>query len=125
MENEAEFYYEKLKNTQNPGTVLCEFFTEITGRPHGRPEIIMINKFIKNFGRFTVYFAILELSRYDNLDENLYGLIHRICANRFERAHDTVFSMSREPLDRYLKELEKEIEKVRKSKGKSPTSEDL
>lgn len=127
MENQAEFYYEKLKVSINPGQVLLEFFREMTNREAGRSEIIMINRLIKMFGRFTVYFGIMDLSKYqsDQLNGNLYPLLYTICKSRFERIHNDTFSPAQESLDKLLKELDKEREKARKSKGKVPTSEGL
>lgn len=127
MENQAEFYYERLKSQLNPGQVLLEFFREMTGLEAGRSEIIMINKLIKIFGRFTVYFGIMDLSKNDKLGTggNLYPLLYTICKNRFERIHDTSFAGSHEPLDRFLKEMDKEREAAKRSKGKVPSSEGL
>lgn len=127
MENQAEFYYEKLKVSANPGQVLLEFFREITDRDAGRAEIIMINRLIKLFGRFTVYFAIMDLSKYqyEQLNGNLFPLLYTICKGRFDKIHVETFSVSHESLDKYLKEIEKTREKARRSKGKLPTSEGL
>lgn len=125
MENQAEFYYEKLKVSTNPGKVLLEFSrelldTEVIG-------IILINKLVKLFGRFTVYFALMDLSKYNSkeLEGNLYPLVYTICKSRFERVHNGNINSSQEPLDKLLKELEKEREKAQRSKGKIPTSEGL
>lgn len=126
MENQTEFYYEKLKVSVNPGQVLLEFFREITGKEAGRAEIIMINRLIKMFGRFTVYFAIMDLSKYEGrLDSNIYPLLYTICKGRFEKIHVETFSVSHESLDRYLREIEKERQKAQKSKGKIPSAEGL
>jgi hypothetical protein len=125
MENQAEFFYEKLKATANSGQVLLEFFREMTNKEAGRSEIILINRLIKIFGRFTVYFAIMDLSKYDTLEGNLYPLLYTICKSRFEKVHSETFSVSHESLDKYLREIEKEREKAKKSKGKIPSSEGL
>lgn len=126
MENQAELYYEKLSKSTEPGRTLLEFYRDITGKDAGRSEIIMINRLIKIFGRFTTYFAIMDLSKYEGkLEGNIYPLLYTICKNRFERVHDTTFSVAHESLDRELKLLQKEIEKVEKSKAKLPTSEGL
>lgn len=127
MENQAEFYYEKLKVSVNPGQVLLEFFREMTGKEAGRSEIIMINRLIKMFGRFTVYFAIMDLSKYesDKITGNLYPLLYTICKGRFEKIHVESFIASHESLDRFLKEMEKEREKAHRSKGKIPSAEGL
>jgi hypothetical protein len=128
MENQAEFYYEKLKISVNPGQVLLEFYREMLGKDAGRSEIIMINRLVKMFGRFTVYFGIMDLSKYqsDQLNGNLYPLLYTICKGRFEKIHVETFSVSHESLDKYLKEIQKEREKAQRSnKGKLPTSEGL
>lgn len=129
MENQAEFYYEKLKASVNPGQVLLEFFREMTNREAGRAEVIMINRLIKMFGRFTVYFSIMDLSKYesDKLNGNLYPLLYTICKGRFERIHNDTFSPAHESLAREINALEKEAEKVRKAaaKMKVPSSEGL
>jgi hypothetical protein len=127
MENQAEFFYEKLKVSINPGQVLLEFYRDVVNENAGRSEIIMINRLVKLFGRFTTYFSIMDLSKYDSKDltGNLFPLLYTICRSRFERTHSISMDVSQEPLDKLLKELEKEREKARKSKGKIPTSEGL
>jgi hypothetical protein len=124
MENQAEFYYEKLKVSINPGRDLLDFFREMTGKEFG---IIMINRLIKIFGRFTVYFSIMDLSKYtsEKLEGNLYPLLYTICKARFERIHNDSFNPAYESLDRLIKKLDDEREKAKKSKGKVPTSEGL
>lgn len=127
MENQAEFFYEKLRISTNPGQVLLEFYRDIINENAGRSEIIMINRLVKLFGRFTVYFAIMDLSKYDSKDltGNLFPLVYTICRSRFERVHNVSMDVSQEPLDKMLKELDKEREKARRSRGKVPTSEGL
>jgi len=125
MENQAEFYYEKLKSNVNPGAVLLDFYREITGTDAGRTEIIMLNKLIKLFGRFTVYFAVMELSKYDKIEGNIYPLLFTICRNRFEKATGGVLTTGHESLDKYIKDLEKQKEIALKSKGKIPSPEGL
>lgn len=127
MENEAEFYYEKLKISTEPGKVIREFYRHMLDKDTGKSEIIMINRLVKMFGRFTVYFGIMDLSKYqsDQLNGNLYPLLYTICKNRFEKIHTETFSVSHESLDKYLKEIQKEREKAQRSKGKLPTSEGL
>ena len=127
MENQAEFFYEKLRVSTEPGRVLLDFYRDTINENAGRSEIIMINRLVKLFGRFTVYFSIMDLSKYDSKDltGNVFPLLYTICRSRFERAHNVSMDSSQEPLDKILKELEKEREKARKSKGKIPTSEGL
>lgn len=125
MENLVEFYYEKLKNSQEPNKVLMELFYEVTGINVGRSEIIMINKLLKLFGRFTLFFSIVDLSSVKSLEGNLYGLLYTICNRRFERAHNNETVNAFESLSRELNSLEKQIEKISKKKIKAPSSEGL
>ncbi len=119
MENQAEFFYEKLKVTTNAGQVLLEFFREMTNKDAGRSEIILINRLIKMFGRFTVYFAIMDLSKYkDKLEGDLYPLLYTICKSRFEKIHNDVSNPAYESLSREINLLEKEAERVRKAAKK-------
>jgi hypothetical protein len=124
MENQAEFYYEKLNSKIPPGQVLLDYYRETTGKVDGL-GIIMVNKLVKMYGRFTTFFAIQELAKYDNLQGNVFPLLLTICKNRFERINNTIFSISHESLDKHLKELDKEREIARRSKGKVPSSEGL
>lgn len=123
MENQAEFVYEKLKTSTNPARVILDFYREITGKDI---SIMMVNKLLKLFGRFTLYFSVMELSKYeDKLDGNVYPLLYTICRSRFEKIHAESFSPSHESLDKSITSLEKEIERVRKMRGKLPSSEGL
>lgn len=125
MENIAEFYYEKLKVTTNAGLDLAHFFTEVIGKDAGRSEIIMINRLIKLFGRFTVYFSIMDLSKSERLEGNLYPLLYTICKNRFERIYNGEISPALQPLNKEISNLQKQIEKMRGKKIKFPKSEGL
>lgn len=124
MENQAEFYYEKLKASTNPGKVLLELSRELVDKELG---IILINKLVKLFGRFTVFFSIMDLSKIEKLDGNLYPLLYTICKSRFEKIHNDTFSPAQESLDRQINDLEKAAEKVRKAVKRMdlPTSEGL
>lgn len=123
MENIAELYYEKLKVTTNAGLVLAHFFTEITGKDAGRSEIIMINRLLKLFNRFTVYFSIMDLSKSEILEGNLYPLLYTICRNRFERIHEGEMSPAFQSLEREVNKLEKQIERMKSRKLKFPKLE--
>lgn len=125
MENKAEFYYEKLKSNVDPAITLREFFTEITGRPVGRVEIIMINRLLKIFGRFTLFFSIMDLSNVRDLRENLYGILYTICRNRFEKSHVDGNVRAFEPLNKELASIRKQMEKIKDEKFTPPDSKGL
>ncbi len=125
MENMAEFYYEKLKVTTNAGLDLVHFFKEVTGKEAGRSEIIMINRLVKFFGRFTVYFSILDLSKVERLEGNLYPLLYTICKGRFERIYNGEISPALQPLNKEIASLQKQIENMKGKKIRFPKAEGL
>lgn len=121
MENVSEFFYEKLKDSKNPGVVLAQFYAEILERESGRSEIIMLNKLIKVFGRNSVFFAIMNLINVQNLGEGFpYGLIFTICKSSLERKSNTEVDIA------ISKNLSKDVEKIREAidKTKSVTVSD-
>jgi hypothetical protein len=120
MENQAELFYERLGTSVNPGKVLLELFQETINRSAGKSEIIIINRLIKLFGRFTVFFAIMDLSKYEEgkLTDNLYPLLYTICRNRFERIHSDTFNPAHESLDKEINQLDKDAEKTKKAAKK-------
>lgn len=125
MENIVELYYERLKSTTNAGQLLSQFYGELTGKVIGKAEVIMFNRLLKVFGRFTVFFSTLELGKYEEIQGVPYALLYTICKNRFEREFQDSPSASSTNLDRALTALEKEIERVSKSKIKFPDSAKL
>jgi hypothetical protein len=116
-ENAAETYYRKLSGATNPATILCDFYKTITGRPWGRSEIIMFNKLIKIFGRYTVFFAVLDLANVQALSAYPYRLLFTICKNRLEKINQVdLTSATSTNLNKSAGAIEKEIEKLKKTK---------
>lgn len=127
-ENTVEFYYEKLKDCKNPGPILASHFADLYGVPVNKSIIILCNQLIKTFGRFTVFFAFIDLhGSYPDLDlnQNVRPLIYRICSRKFESAHGDLFVQAHTPLDSYLSSIDKELKAIKKRKFKLPTSEGL
>lgn len=126
MENSSEFYYEKLKNTTNPGPVLAALFGSLYDIVPTRSEIIMMNRLIKVFGRFTLFFSVLDMAgTYPDKVENPYPLLYTICKRKFEHSHSDSFIQSHESLDKFLDGVEKELNILKKSKIKVPSSKGL
>lgn len=129
MENTAEFYYEKLKTATDPGRILSALFSSLYSVETTRTIIIMCNKLIKVFGRFTLFFAILDMAgSYPDLTDNPYPLLYTICKRKFEAAHGDVFLQSHESLDSFLSSIDKELLQIQKKNKKKidvPSSEGL
>ena len=124
-ENRAELYYEKLKTTTNVGGTLAKFMCELIDREITKSYVMQVNRLIRIFGRFNVYFSIIDLSTVKNLGDDFYPLLYTICRNRFEKAHssDTVVQFTK--LTKELNDIEKSIEKAKKTKLKPPSGDDL
>ena len=104
----ADIYYEKLKDADNPGLTLARFFCELNDREVDREKVILFNRLLKLFGRYTVYFAIMDLYGYSdaNIDGNIYGLLSYYCKSRLEK--ESKNSSQSENLDDFLSEVEKQ-----------------
>jgi hypothetical protein len=118
-ENIAEFYYAKLKDTTNPGLTLATFYQELLGRTITKSEIIMYNRLIKVFGRFTVFLATLDLVNVQNLTDVPYGLLFKICKDRIEKlSQNDITTASSTDLSRDIASMEREQEKMKNNKIK-------
>lgn len=126
MENSSELYYQKLENTTNPGAILAGMYCSLYNVEPTRSEIISMNRLIKVFGRFNVFFGILDMAGgYPDKVDNMYTLLFAICKRKFEAAHAGAFVNSYESLDRVIDKIQLEAEKLRKKKIKIPSSEGL
>lgn len=124
MENTSEFYYEKLKNSTNPGSVLAGLYCSLYEFIPTKSEIIMMNRLVKVFGRFTLFFSILDMAgSYPDKVESPYPLLYTICKRKFEQAHGDSLFQSHESLDKFIGNVEKEIQGLKKMKLKIPSSE--
>lgn len=123
-ENLSEFYYEKLKNESNPGKTVAEFYCKLHEINLTKKEIILFNKLVKDFGRFTAFFSALDSSKYDNI-ENPYPLLYTICKSRFEKAHTDITSASHINIDRDIRRLEEQVELLKNKKIKIPNMENM
>jgi hypothetical protein len=126
MENSADFYYEKLTKSLTPGSVVAALYCSTYSKEVGRSEIIMFNKLIKMFGRNIVFFSVIDMagSMPEPPDEP-YPYIYAICKRRFELAHGESTTQSREPLDKFINDINRQIEKVKSKKLKIPSTKGL
>lgn len=124
MENTSEFYYEKLKKAENPGVILATFYCALYGVDVGKSEIIMFNRLLRTFGRFTIFFSILDVAGSKPTKmESPYAYIYEVCKRRFESAHIDTVAQSRRLLDKFIESLDEEIERNSRKKLKIPPLE--
>jgi hypothetical protein len=116
-ENLSEFYYEQLKDTTNPALVLCRFYDELFSKHHGKSEIIMFNRLLKLYGRFTVYFALLDVATMSevNFDNGIFGLLSYMAKKRIEVKYGVNINEAKD-LNREATSIEKLISKQKKVK---------
>jgi hypothetical protein len=111
----SELYFSKLKTSMNPGVVLAQFYGAVMGLEVGRSEIIMFGKLVKMFGRSSVFFAIIDISRIETPKEFPYGLLHHICRTKLEKSTEQDLALtSMYSLERKITELEKEMAKIKR-----------
>jgi hypothetical protein len=103
----ADIYYDKLKDADNPGLTLARFFCELNDKQVDKDKVILFNRLLKLFGRYTIYFAIMDLYGYEgaNLD-NIYGLLSYYCKSRLER--ESKNSNNSDSLEDFLSEVDKQ-----------------
>lgn len=120
LENLSDIYFERLSQTTNPGGVLARFLCEILELDITKAHIIMMNKLIRVFGKYTVFFSVLDIYSYSETPTRLYPSLYRACQRRFESAHGASMLTPLESLDRAVQAIGKEISKVKKAKLKMP-----
>lgn len=115
QENIAELFFSRLKVAPVPGAVLAQFYGAITGKQVGRSEMIMLGKLCKIYGRSSVFFSIIEVSRLNDLEEFPYGYIFAICKNKLQKSTEAEISTaSMQSLAKLITTLEDEVSKVKK-----------
>lgn len=114
-ESLAELFYARLRTSTNPGLVLSQFYAALLSKDIGRSEIMKFNVLVKIFGKSTVFFAIIDISRNDTITDFPYGLLFKICKDRLESTlHTEITSSSFDSLERLINETQKDISKVKK-----------
>ncbi len=110
MENAAELFYEQLSTTTNPALVLSRFYGTVFEREYGRPEVIMFNRLLKLYSKFTIYFSILDMTSMDNInfEAGTFGLLSYFCKKRIEQKFGNASANS-------LVNLEKDIDRLLKN----------
>jgi hypothetical protein len=126
MENSSEYFYKKLEASTNPGNVLAALYCTLYGIEVTRSEVIMFNRLLKVFHRFTIFFSVIDMvgSYPDNKDDP-YRLLFTICKRRFESSHHDSSIQAREPLEGFIAKLDKQIDRTKSKKLKIPSSKGL
>jgi hypothetical protein len=119
MEASSEYYYSQLAKADNPGVILSAFYCGFYGIKQTRSEIIMFNKLLKVFSRFTVFSSVMDLigSKHMRM-EDPYPYLFEICQRKFETTHLDSSLQARESLTKYLEKLDEELEEFKKNRKK-------
>ena len=125
MENVLEFYYEKLKKEGKPGNIIYLFYGRLFSIEVNKGHLIMFNRLIRIFGRFIVFFAVLDLAGMSKVDHknSIYPLMFTICKGRFEKAHPSSLTPHTTKLKTSI--LNRELEKAEKRNISIPDSSEL
>jgi len=113
LENNADFYYEKLGETSNPGPVIAKFYESTFDLSYSVKHTIMFNKLVKMYGKYIPFFAVLDLFSYETVEisENMFGLLSYYCKKRMEQKTElVVLNDAYKNLDKLAKETLVRIE---------------
>jgi hypothetical protein len=115
IENSSEFFYEQLSSTKNPALALAKFADTLFSRPVNRTDIIMYNRLIAIYGRFTVFFGILDMASMPEVDfeRGVFGLLSFMCKRRLEAKYGIVM-LDQKDLNKEAQTIGKLIEKQKK-----------
>lgn len=115
QESVVDLFFSKLKTAQNPGVVLAQFYGNLFNLEVGRSEIVLFNKLVKLFGRTSVFFSTLDISRIETPTEFPYGLLFKVCKTKLEKTLEADLALtSMFSLERRITDLEKDIARVKK-----------
>lgn len=119
MENIADYYYDKLDDSDNVGKLLTQMIFkifEVDSDKHYQKVIRSVNKAIKVFGKYNVYFSILAMSSMEvSFDSSIYPLLSTIIlrrlrsdgkASKLQLSHN--FSLEINKIDKNIKKIKEE-----------------
>lgn len=120
-ENIVEIYMKELQTTDNPGVHLAKFLWEVIEKSPDNSDIIMINRFIRLYGRELVFFSILDLADFDKLNKNnlnrlIAYLLKKKSTEKYKEFNSRYYNLSD-----YLDKMKKKLD--RKTKLKENTVE--
>lgn len=112
----AEIYLKALdtEGETDAGLLLAKMYCEILGKNLTTNIIVTFRKLNKIYGRKLVFYSILDLPFFENLDtSNIIMLMHYLCKKKLEK-EESKTNLS--PID--TKRLQEESEKIRKTRPK-------
>lgn len=107
----AELFFNMLKSSTNPGSILAQLYSSVIGLPIGKSEIIKLGHLVKIFGKTTVFFAIIDIGRKEDITSFPYGLLYKICTDKLESAFEAEITVGA------YESLDKKITEALKLKG--------
>lgn len=118
----ADYYYDLISNSSNPGTKLATFFCEYFSKPPTVDDYKIFNRLTRLYGKQAVFFGLLDLFSVQNLDLNSYDrLLAYIIKKRMADHNGTTKSQD---LSNYLEklrhDLDKQVNRKTKLKFKDP-----
>jgi hypothetical protein len=122
MENIADYYYKELETSTNPGVLLTRMLLEIFSfRPDNDEEygklIMNINKAIRIYGKYNVYYAILSISHLDRLNKNIpiYNLLSAIILRKQIKEGRINSQLDGQDLTKKINNMRKKVRKAKKN----------
>lgn len=84
----AEFYYEKIRVSDNPVPLFISFIRSLFSIDDVNYLYTAVPKLYKIYGKETLFFSLLDCADMDNLDTaRMYGIISYFCKKRLEKKY--------------------------------------
>ena len=113
----ADFYYEKIKSTDNPIPLFVGFIKALFGIDDVTSLYSQIPKLYKIYGVETLFFSLLDCADMENLNtEKMYGIISYFCKKRLEKKFSS--NIARD-LTKFSQDTLEKASKVRRVKARS------
>jgi len=115
MENVAEYYYNKLAESKAPGRVLLSMVRELFKIGEGTQHLKDLNRLVKLYGKYKVYFAILTVAEFDGVDfkRSVFPLLSTIIKKDLLSKHHVNPNTLVEDKTIEINKIKKEVEKYK------------
>jgi len=115
MENLVDITLEKLKDSTNPGRILCELWIQLFSVRFSPQLVQQFHRLGRLYGRYRVFFAIINLSdtyygRYETITaNNPYALIAHLCKVEVKDSYASQMESSEDTLSTYVEAYREKV----------------
>lgn len=125
MENIADYYYDQLETSTNPGVLLAGMYSKIFDIKLEAKHYMMFNKLVRLYDRFLVFNAILVMAGIENVnhEKSLFPLFTEIISRKYGKRVDKSNIESKNNGIKIINDMEKKIKELAKNPPIIPDGE--